>query len=523
VGVLEALDWKAPIVLLELGLLVALGSLVAEAVRRRRALLRPRNVLALALLLVVAAGARWVAPWATYDPEFRSTAMFLGRGAWTRYGFGMPAVELLARDVLRLPATFGTLFAAGFFSGVVAVPLLAAWARDAGSTRTAAVTAGLLLALDPAHVRFSPTDLPNTHEIALTLLALVLWTRQLRAPTPIGGAAAGVVLGTAVNLRPEALVVPPVVLAVAAAAVGEAAGASLRRRDTWAGLVLLAVFALPQVLVVAAHAVTDVAHYTGGATAGGGVNHGLATTGWRHLYALDPAWTPPLLGLLGLLGLVLGPRRRLVALLAVATLGFCALVPGGEWTPAGATWFAYVRHQVRAAPWLAALAAAGVDALARRSPVAGGIAALLAIGARAAWLPLAYVPSTVQEELVFLLAHLDEVPRGCTVETVASEQDGPLYVPDYLLRLRPDVRVVRVDQDEVPPPAAGCRLWYHAGACSLSEFRPRGEPLPSRCARYEATHALRPVTTTELDAHTWIGEAYLGPRVPVGWYAVVPR
>jgi hypothetical protein len=108
------------------------------------------------------------------------------------------------------------------------------------------------------------------------------------------------------------------------------------------------------------------------------------------------------------------------------------------------------------------------------------------------------------------------------VVTVASEQDGPLYVPDYLARLRPDLHVVRLGVD-APPPEGGCRVWYHAGACSLVEFRPQGEPLPARCATFESSHTLQPLATTELDGHTWIGETYAGPRVPVGWYTVGPR
>jgi hypothetical protein len=175
----EALVWWSRT--LEQALLVAWGALAvwiaafgAMLAWRRRARLLSRDAIVCAALIAAALALRLVVPWGPLDfAEGERAAWAWSATPSTRVGFESMAV--LHRVLRELGAGPDTLLRwLGPLAGAAGVGATYLLARAAGLHRPAALFAGLLVALWPAHLRYSATA-------GSAVPAATLWTAALAA------------------------------------------------------------------------------------------------------------------------------------------------------------------------------------------------------------------------------------------------------------------------------------------------------------------------------------------------------
>lgn len=498
----------APVVwLVAAGSLLGLAGIVAllgHAVRRSSRM----EVAAVVALTAVALALRLAVPWGPHDLNLRQP------GAWvdvTRhnvgYGLGWTGLAVMARPIWPGGWALRSLPDLGALLSCLHVPLLVAWARGLGSGPRTAWLAGALLAVHPAWVRYGHTDVQVIPETLWTLTALVAIERWRRGGAG-GPALAGLATGLAVHARPEALVLP--------LALGALAALRLGRRASPGGVAQAAGVALvvgaPQVVLQLGRLVT-VEQGAAGVVWEEWWEHPVWTHGWRHLVALDPAWVPPWIAL-GLLGLPWAREPGALTRLAVVGVGLAlALLVAGDpsWTPVDGDRMGFARHQLRALPFLLLALAWGWGAGLERLRVGAWAWGGLGLSA-AATLPLAWQPRAAALEFRWLAAWREMVPVGCTIYAPAYGQDAGLRLAHELLWTREIA--LRTD----PPPAEGepgCWLYYRSGECSVDM-----DPPLEACERFEATRRLEPVAERWLPAVPWIYDPYRVDPVRVGLYRV---
>ncbi len=415
------------------GVLAALGAALLLAGPRLRAAWRalsPAERRDLPGLLLLAGAARvGLAPQGLSNWDgFDRIVLAWGQGEQVHpmYGDGYAALMTLGWPFAPFHATL--VFLANGSLAVASVGL--AWAigravAPGSSARLAGLVAGAGLALWPVHLRLSVTETMHVSLLAFELLALAAGLGALRLQSKPLAVAAGLAAGFAAHLRPEAMLMPAAVLAIAL-------GARDRRGRLTLGLAAAVALAtaLPRWLEL-----PDLVQRSRTA----GAARLLEAHTWRQL--LTPRWGPlddrvpfPWIGLhvrltsplwLGLIGVgVLRAERRTLAWSGAWAVLVLGPILGKNWPSTDA-----MRLQLPGLTpslvWLA-LGAVAIVRLPRLAPLMGRPWAAVAAMA------LASLPhlGTVQERWVpardhaFAVAHLPELPDRALV-----------LIPDHALRV----------------------------------------------------------------------------------------
>ncbi|MCB9682336.1 MAG: hypothetical protein H6733_12790 [Alphaproteobacteria bacterium] len=471
--------------------------------------------------VVLAAGAvalRLAVPGGPFDINLRSTEVFFPFEP-TVWHYGLAYPTLWRALLAPWPAAgFTTLFDGTAVLGGLTAVLLVAFLRVAGTGRRVAWLAGVALALTPAHVRFSHTDVQAIPEAFLFLLAGLAWIEHLDRHRPgvgVGLPVATASLALAATMRPEGVLLLPT-FALLTVATGRTVEGRWRQRGV-AGLALIGFVALHVAGVVLHN------HEVSAGRAGLKGWPSPLVHGPLHWVALDPTFTAPLLVVLALVGGALAPlrgRRHWAWLLLAAVTGCFVLNP--DWTPAGRDVPALVRHQVRSLPWFAVLIGFGLDGLARQAGRRWGpvvLVALTAVAGLAAVRALdgAFRPTTLDAEFAFRDAVERTLPAGCAVVTWLPPEDRGLAMTSELSRSEGlDLTWLRLDRGD-PLPEAGCVIWYRPASCAAPLDRKVLAPA-APCAAFEASHTLTPIAEARLPNRPWLIPSYAEDPVRVGYY-----
>lgn len=495
-----------------LGSLVLLGVLGALAVQALRQAGRGPVGVMVALTLV-AWGLRQAAPWGSHDLNLRNL------GAWVAgwyivapYGHGL---EGLTDPVVALAQVGGLgwsplhLVTLTAVLSALHVPLLVGVARGLGTSWRASWLAGALLAVHPAAVRFARTDVQATPETLWTLAACVLWLRHRADGRPGWAWAAAISAGLVGHARPESLAMTAMLVGAMLLSAGE-------RPVPWRPALAAVAVALPQFFLQLVRALTSAQAVDGLPLLPRDVPKPLPVHGPWHLLGFDPAWVGPLVGV----ALLLWPLARTPTAgwrwgTAVVALVASVLVEGdSSWTPSGGFAMGFARHQLRALPFFALLAAWGISAVADRlgSRWVGGALSVAVVASAATRLPLAYTPRTGQAEFRFFVDLEAHFAPGCQVYTPGLPFDAGLRPPGALFVGR-GLRWT----EHADPPDGACWLYYRSGECSLG-FEP---PLSRVCDAFEREHTLEVLEERWLVARPWIFDHHVVDPVRVGLYRVV--
>jgi len=398
-----------------------------------------------------------------------------------------------------------------------APPLIWALARMLGGRR-AALAAGLALALLPAHVRLSATEVMHIAVLTLELISVAAAVGFTR----VGGGALAVTsalaIGLAVHVRPE---VAPMALLPA----GWVLLHLQRRLVPW---VVLAAAIIAGMLGARALALREVTSAP--------ASYG-ALLSWDFWWAVlsphvGPAGderfthafvqlrlTPPLLPALAAAGVALAPRQPVIFLGLWWALAALPVLPK-SWPLADA-----LRLQLPAQAPLLLLAGLGAAAIAHRARAARGgrpgliITALIALGA------LPYLPGRTwagHQEWHLLQESLARVPDGATV----LYDDGCLHHEPFgawLDALSPDHAWVGMQAHRRDGGAEGPLMAWLGVTC---QYRlPEGDeghrdPPGTACGALREACALRPVHTMIPTQETDVDVRLPDPPDPIGLYAV---
>lgn len=486
---------------------------LAFALWPRRGLLREPPSGTLLLITVLAVGLRAVL--GTFGPgdlynnlagAYGGVSQLPGLGL---YGGGPDA--LLAVIFEATGPTDDVPIALSFVMGSLSPAVLAGLSRRLGYGWPAALTAALLLASAPLHVRFSAT---YNRYIPLVFLALVGWTLLLtycssRRRADLFAAMAALVL--AANHRPDAFVVPAATLALVVA--WRLAGRQVPLPAWGAVGAHLGVLAIPALTVI-------------------GLAQDATVTDWGQLAAerralFDPnhnaflaaEYTPLVWPVLAVLGLTRAPKsgRWIIAWVAgtalLATAAVCAHPIAGD--------LASARYHLLPLPLYLILAGAALGPL---YPAWATLGALLAAGFAA--LPMAHVTrmTTLDAEYHWLRAGLAEIPDGCVVVAYTSRGDMGL-LPDPTLSLSEGRQHLWRD---AWPPSEGpedpaCAVYYRSSACAVAEGADPYRRRPDRVHLCEQMSAFfdRPHSEAQLAADPYARLTYGEDPVPIGLYWII--
>lgn len=491
------------------------GLLVPTVLWRSRTPVRTWDAVGLVALTVVALALRLVAPAVQHDLNPRLGELFAPWAdlQWS-YTHGLVALFRLVAAV-GVPVDDRTVFDGVAVLGALSVALVAGVTAALGGGRVASASAGLALALLGLHVRYSHTDAPQVVEAFLTLFAAWVVLRRRAARPAAELVLVGLSLGLAAAMRPEAIVVPALLLLWA-----RACGVtwSLREAAVVAGLV--ACVALPDWLGVVFGPGAPIAR-------GAGLDHGhgALTYGLAHFAVWNAAFVPLAIGLLPWLApWGRAPRQAVVAtlLLMIAT---GALVANDMWSIGATPSWCLARHQLRTLPWMAVLVGLGAEALVdgarSRLPARTGAALAIVVVAcvaatTATTLPAAYEPTTLSEEYAFVRAHQGDLPAGCTVVTLWLGGDRGLSLPQGLPS--PGNTHTWKGLDAAIDPSV-CTVYYRSSLCTAAGPE---EPDPGdRCAAFEAAWTSVPVAEASVVARGWLWERYAAPSLRVGYYRLI--
>lgn len=468
------------------------------------------------VLWAVAASAlvlRLAAPGVPHDINSRTDDLYatVGDLGWL-YPHGLVALFRLL-GAIGLAVDDGVVFTGVALAGAASVPLLDGVVRDLGGgtvARAAAMAALMTLGL---HVRYSHTDAPQILEALLVLVAVGPLIRGA-PPRPFDMLFVGLSLGLAAAQRPEALAVPILLLAWAAA---------IGRR--WPTRAVLAVLALVVVVALPDFVLMWIA--SGGSLdrlGGGPFSHGLITHGVRHLATWNTTFVPAGIGAL----VMLASGGRTTARTALATLALLvalgSLVPNTWWSIAPSASWCIARHQLRVLTWTAILAGLGAEAVADRlvrwapsipARVVQAACVTFVLAASATSLPDAYAPTTLTDEYAFVRAHLAEIPDDCVITSSRPYGDHGFMLSPHLSS-QVGRRHLWTDLGEWPADRR-CVVYYRASICTAVSFSQADQ---DRCAAFEKAHRLVPVVEAGITDRGWLWERYGGAPVRIGFYNV---
>lgn len=470
---------------------------------------------------VVALGLRIAAPWGPHDLNLRNHNLWFDDGSIdVQYGAATVAFVHVVQGLWPGPWAPRVGVDVLAVASAAQAALLALWGARVAGRRDVGLLAGTLLALHPAHVRLGHSDVQTNVEGLWTLGALLLLARQADAPSWGRAVAAGLLAGLAANARPESVVVPALIVLLAAATSGVRGS----RAQVAAGCVVMAVVGGVQLV----HQAPMYLGVFGGDGFMGGTpeaspqafaSHPLWVNGLAHLIFVDPAWvSPPVAAAYGLVVLAPTVRPSVRALLLLVPLGMVAMVFGDHaWTPHGGLRFGFARHQTRALPLAALASAVGAAGLLdvlevgprlRRAGLVG-----LAVAATLT-LPLAFQRRAGQEE--FRLQVAAPIPSSCVVVSVRHPMDAGLK-PTFPT-LGADGAALSFFDAPVRLPDAPCLLYWRSGECSLVPW-PLAE-ITGACDRFEAAHRLTPMEETWIPGGPWVFDDHVSDPIRVGLYRV---
>jgi hypothetical protein len=463
---------------LRLWLVIVLAAAVAALLTDRTAFARAAGgplpaleLAALTALLAIAVAARELLGPMTFLHEnahgvFR-LEQFAGLVAERRPMAGQTALQQLAAALT--PPTIASVPHVTAALAALSAPLTALTARALGLRAPAALSAGLLLALLPLHIRISASE--DAFPVAATFLTAATLAAAVaaRARAPRWLIASLLFVALAGHFRPAMYAAAlPLALAVPLCGGLPALRHALRAPATWLAPVAF--------LIAAADDIAAILTALGGPTP--------LTAGWwsapslRSWPLLDPAATPLWLPALAASGLALGlaaPRTRGAALWLATLLTALTFVYTSD-----NGWPAAIRYSVAYAFILPLAAALALDAaLARRPALRLALPALVAalaatsLASRAPFVTHRYAQ---QRELDFQIAqvlpHLLSAPPGAII-TPWPHLDGmqgtllttPLREAGYRI----------VDPTAAAPlltaPATAPLYWYRGLACFARPIR----------------------------------------------------
>lgn len=449
-------------------------------------------------------------------------------GAVDAYGRGVEG--LLVWLFLALPTADATVAAASLVLAVASVPLLHSLARRLGYGQGVALTAALLLAVCPLHIRFGPTVNRYTFLVFLVLLgwlALLAWLDE-RRPTDLLVALFS--LSLASQCRPEAIVLPLFTVGLLVARGTRATGTQAGR-PAWPWLTGFLVahallLAVPDIALLrqALSSERVLAAY-------GAVARPLFDP--DHNPFLSPHFTPvvwPVLAALGLVWVRREGKGQAPPWPRVAWLALTSVLLGGVLAtqPNGAGQILNARYQLTATPLYLLLTAAGIATVVRlvsrrAAPWARWlhVALALAVAATVAW-PMGSVvrDATMNQEYRFLRDTLAAVPDGCAIVT---------YYPSKDLGLRPQPALSRslgrnhqwMDDrawHSGAPADVDCAVFYEGSACSAAESPALREEAQQRCGALKAARQDAPLAETTLARVPIREERYASDPVPVAFH-----
>lgn len=475
------------------------------------------DLLGLLALTVLALGLRLAAPAVQHDLNPRSDDVFMDwRSIQWIYTHGLCALMRIVRAT-GITVDDQTIFHTVALFGALTVPALAVLVRQLGGGRVAAYTTGLVLAMLGLHVRYSHTDAPQIVTACLLTVAAIALSATPQGPRWSHVALAGLSLGLAAAMRPEAIVASGFVwLWSLAATSGWTAG----RRVAAMGLALLV--ALPDVGMVSLVG-RDLATQHSLAEFG----QGPLAYGLRHYAAWNPAFVPTALGVLiwpSLIGRA-GLRRSVATLLLLLALGATFGPP--VWSLGAAPTWCLARHQLPALTWAVLLMGLGAEAIADTiaawtpravSRFAAVTLVLATTAITSTTLKDAYARFTYAEEYAFVRANLPLIPERCHVATYVPVYDEGLFLRVGLTALGLE-HTWGALEDPIDP--AGCNYYYRAALCSVST--PDFTPPEDRCSAFERSWTLTPVAEASIVARGWLWEVYPTSSVRVGYYRLTPK
>lgn len=472
--------------------LIALVVLAATELPRLVSWAREERKAALSVASLMLAGVviRFAAPASQMDIHYRmSPAEGHVDLAQSPYGLAFTSV---VRSIWWItgPAD-ASVHAFNLVVGTLSIGLVYALCRALHTHVYAAVAAAALLAFNPTHVLFSHTDIQTILEVALTLWGIVA---LISATGPQHRLIAGLALGLAAVLRPEAIVVP--LIAASAWALSQ------RKPGRWDGLLVVGLLLLlPSLGAWAGLALS------GDSKTSAFVFNRFARHGLSHFLFMLPAWTHWLTPVGLVLALFAAPSRKTVVWAALCALALSVLVPGfsvADLAHAGA------RHQIRAVPFAAIWAGIGlgwfVEWLEHRVSSAPAAACGLGVLATLPVIPYGIAPTSLSEEYGFVRDHIRQVPRTCQIVGYygLAEKDKGLKPPMQLSRQAGlEHQWVDLGFDDLP---AGCRVYYRGNHCfsaaprqPLALRQPDGRLLVGDpCRQFEAMYELTPIATEEI-------------------------
>ena len=418
-------------------------------------------------------------------------------------------------------------------AGTASIPLLACLARRLGHPRWVALTAALLLAVAPLHVRFSPT---YNRYILLVALMLAGWTLLLawieeRRPADLCAATCALALGP--QCRPDGMVLPAVTVALLVAC---SVGARLRRsRGTglaaWAAVGLHLLVLVPPALAVAA-LVEGLPQVRNPAAPAEALANLADVVNPEHNAFLSAAVSPRAWIVLPLLGLAAPPGRRILLLLwlaAGAVLATAAVTAAGT-----ANVILNARYHLMALPFYLLLSAGGVMTLWKLiAPVAARVKlpvsatrpalALIAAGLASLVLPEVTRDTTLNAEYRFLREHLAKLEDGCVILSFDPQSADLGFRPDETLSISSGREHTWVASPrELDAARVSGAAYYHAASCGTL---PRVEaPLAEQeeICGYGLRHRGEAIATADLPVRTIVGLHYRRDPVSVGLYRLKP-
>ena len=492
--------------------------LVWWALREARALDRgkARALFGPGLVVLLALVVRWCAPSVPFDVNDRLLPARRGLldAMESYYGEGMIAWAGLLFTVF--PGPDSNVYHAGVVAGAAMVAALMVFMARSGATSIQLVSAGVVAAVTPMLVRFSHTDVQVIPEMLLFWVAMCALQRVVDRDEVVSTVVAGLALGVAMTMRPEA----PVIAGMAAAwVVWVAPAGAWRRRSVVIVAVLAGLLCLPHLLLMG-----EKFAYSSSSPMRTWDLSQAARSGFRYFVFLNPEYTPVIVPMMALVGAVFGraPRALRVWLVVCLLVASC-LVPA--WSAEGGK-ILLTRHQLRALPFVAVLAGYGVEALVRTIPwaparwgVAGVGLAMASLG-----LPIAWLRTAENVEYSFFVRALPSIPDGCTVQTLRTDDwdNGLDPLVHYSEQFGLDHRWTKL----VEAPSADCVIYYRQGNCFAGFGDMEGPDaqgrawMDPRCEAYEAAHVLRPILETEIPIESLGLVHFAEGRRVIGFYEV---
>lgn len=436
------------------------------------------------------------------------------------YGKTGPALFRLAGAALGCGEDVEVIFLTNAVISSLAVPAVALLDLALMRSWPRALCAAVLLCVLPLHLRFSAAEDLFVQAVTFGIWALALFALYLRTRRLADGTAAALALSLTMQTRPEMLLFPAVLAALALLAEPRSWRVLFAWR-TLLALLLLAVLMLPRLFELQAilgdpqspaPVVPDLDRYL------------------RRLVVLDRNVTPAVYWVLFGLGLLWGARQRpgFHIWLVMVFLGYTVLSLSLFDNPP------YNLRSQLLPTSLLVLVAAGTGPLwmqlwgsRRRLATGVGAGALvgLGVGVLVGWKPFVTELRDQQLEWAFLERTVPHLPREGTLLTAVDMGGRNLDAfPEFLLRREGKryemVDVRRASEGKAAWPAAGENLLYYQGMFCYFAFddEPPPESMTPPCRAVHRRYLAEPLFVEDLDTEGYSFLRYAKAPFRIGFY-----